>query len=138
MTAIPLFRTTRLSGLARGRFLLLLAVSCAIGGCDQKHTGLNDLQAKAFLNEKGCNACHAIDEVRLGPSFRSVAKVRADGLNQPDEYLAFKIRNGGGGAWGVVPMVANPQVSDAEARSIANWILSLPDKPSASPPGAPE
>lgn len=124
-----------MSGLARSRFLLFLAASCVIGGCDQKHPGLTDLQAKSFLNEKGCNACHAIDELRLGPNFRSVAKMRADGSEQPSEFLALKIRNGGGGAWGVVPMVANPQVSDAEARSIANWILSLPDKPSASPTG---
>ena len=86
---------------------------------------LDDVAAKKLLNARSCNACHAIDEVRLGPSFRSVALRYADAPASSADWLAQKIIVGGAGSWGFVPMIGNPGVSPAEARAIVDWILTL-------------
>ena len=71
---------------------------------------------------KNCLGCHAVDTKRVGPSYKDVAKKYA-GQKEAIEKLATKIRQGGSGAWGVVFMPANPQVSEAEAQKLAAWIL---------------
>jgi cytochrome c len=86
---------------------------------------LSDAAAKKLLNARSCNACHGIDEVRLGPSFRSVALRYADAPASSADWLAQKIIAGGAGSWGFVPMTSNPGVSPAEARVIVDWILTL-------------
>jgi cytochrome c len=60
----------------------------------------------------------------VGPSLKAVAKKYAGDKDAP-AALATKIREGGGGVWGAVPMPANPQVNEAEAKKLAAWILSL-------------
>jgi len=74
--------------------------------------------------DKRCNACHAIERKLIGPAFRDIA-ARYAGNPAMVEPLATKIRHGGGGAWGAVPMTANPQVSEAQARELARWVLGL-------------
>lgn len=71
---------------------------------------------------KNCLGCHAVETKRVGPSYKDVAKKYA-GQKDAIEKLATKIRQGGSGAWGVVFMPANPQVSEAEAQKLAAWIL---------------
>ena len=66
--------------------------------------------------------CHALDEKRVGPSFKAVAARYAND-KAAEERLAEKIRNGGAGAWGVVPMPANDDVSRVEAQRLAHWVL---------------
>jgi cytochrome c len=92
---------------------------------------LNDATAKALFNAKGCNACHATDEVRIGPPFRIVSVRYANTPGFDPQWLAEKIRNGGAGSWGNVPMVSAPQVSPEQARAIVRWIMSL----APAPPG---
>ncbi|MGB3290834.1 MAG: c-type cytochrome [Burkholderiaceae bacterium] len=75
---------------------------------------------------RNCLACHQVDSKRVGPSFKLVAE-RFAGQAGADEYLAGAIRNGGRGRWGAVPMPAQPQVSPADAKLLAAWILSLAD-----------
>jgi cytochrome c len=76
--------------------------------------------ALTAINKNGCTACHAVDKPILGPAFSAVApkhKGRAD----LEAYLLEKIKQGGGGVWGAVPMP--PQsLSDADARTIARWL----------------
>ena len=74
--------------------------------------------------DKRCNACHALERKLIGPSFREIAR-RYAGAASMVEPLASKIRQGGGGAWGAIPMTANPQVSETEARALARWVLEL-------------
>lgn len=74
--------------------------------------------------DKRCNACHAIDRKLIGPAFREIAR-RYAGAPSMVEPLAAKIRQGGGGAWGAIPMTANPQVSETEALALARWVLAL-------------
>ena len=68
--------------------------------------------------------CHTLDRKIVGPSFKNVAQRYA---KQADAVprLAEKIVKGGGGAWGPVPMAANPHVSADEARRLAAWVLSI-------------
>jgi len=75
---------------------------------------------------RNCIACHTVDRQRVGPAFRAVAQ-RFAGHDGAVDYLAHSIRSGGGGRWGAIPMPAQPQVSEADARELAKWILSLAD-----------
>lgn len=72
---------------------------------------------------KNCLACHAADKKVVGPSYKDVAAKYASDKDAANK-LAKKIREGGVGAWGQVPMPANPQVSEAEARTLAAWVLA--------------
>lgn len=70
---------------------------------------------------KKCMNCHALDQKLVGPGFKAVAtRYAAD--KEAEDRLTKKIRQGGVGAWGVVPMPSN-DVSDAEARELARWVL---------------
>lgn len=94
---------------------------------------LDDVSAKTLFNERGCNACHETDEMRLGPPYRAVAaRYSEDFKINPDARVAalgLKIRVGGAGAWGNVPMISHPAMSEAESERIARWILSLHQQP---------
>jgi cytochrome c len=77
-----------------------------------------------LAQKKNCLSCHAIEAKRVGPAYKDVAVKYADSKDAVAR-LSAKVINGGSGAWGVVPMPANPQVSEAEARTLVQWILSL-------------
>ena len=74
--------------------------------------------------KKNCLACHQIDKRKYGPNFKEVAAKYADQKNAAD-VLARKIRRGGTGVWGQDVMPPQPQVSAAEARVLAQYVLSL-------------
>ena len=71
---------------------------------------------------KNCMACHAMEKKLIGPSYKDVALKYASDRNAGAK-LAKKVRDGGVGVWGQIPMPANPQVSDEEATRLVNWIL---------------
>ncbi len=73
---------------------------------------------------KLCMGCHAVDKKLVGPAFKDVA-ARYAGQAGAAPTLAEKIVNGGVGAWGAVPMPANPKVSADEAKQLATWVLQL-------------
>ena len=77
-----------------------------------------------FAQKKNCMACHAVDKKVLGPSFKDVAAKYAGQAGAADK-LATKVVKGGTGAWGNIPMPANPQVTEAEAKQLVGWILTL-------------
>jgi cytochrome c len=77
----------------------------------------------AMVKEKRCNACHEADKALIGPPWKAIALRYQAEKQQAIDALAHKIVTGGGGAWGVVPMVPNEHVSAAEARLLAEWIL---------------
>jgi len=82
--------------------------------------------AAALLTQKRCDACHDVTATRLGPPYAAIAlRHRAD-KEAMVEVLARKIVLGGGGNWGVVPMVPNEHVTLEEARAMAKWILERP------------
>lgn len=77
----------------------------------------------ALATSKNCMSCHAVERKVLGPSFKDVAAKYKDDKGAV-ELLASKIMKGGSGVWGPVPMPANTQVSEADARKLAAWVLS--------------
>jgi cytochrome c len=86
------------------------------------------LSGAAFANAelakaKNCMACHAVDKKLVGPAYKDVAAKYASDKSAVDK-LAAKIRAGGTGNWGQIPMPANPQVSEAEAKTLAGWVLA--------------
>jgi cytochrome c len=85
--------------------------------------------APAFANpelaqKKNCLACHAVDKKVLGPAYKDVAAKYA-GQKDAVDKLSQKVLKGGAGVWGPVPMPANTQVSEAEAKQLVQWILTL-------------
>ena len=85
--------------------------------------------APAFANPqlaqaKNCMACHAIDKKVVGPAYKEVAAKYA-GQKDAVDKLTQKVLKGGSGVWGAVPMPANPQVTEAEAKQLVQWILTV-------------
>lgn len=80
-----------------------------------------------MARSKKCMSCHALDQKLVGPAFKSVAAKYANlkdaEMRDTEARLARKIREGGSGVWGVVPMPANPDVDAAEAQRLAHWVL---------------
>ena len=72
---------------------------------------------------KNCLACHAVSTKLVGPAYKDVAAKYA-GQKGAEDKLVQKVMKGGSGVWGPVPMPANPQVSEAEARSLVKWVLA--------------
>ncbi len=76
-----------------------------------------------LAQKKNCLACHAADKKLVGPSYKDVAAKYA-GQKDAVAKMAEKIQKGGVGAWGQVPMPANPQVNADEAKTLATWVLA--------------
>jgi len=84
--------------------------------------------APAFANlqlaqQKNCMACHSVDKKVVGPAYKEVAAKYA-GQKDAVDKLTQKVLKGGSGSWGAVPMPANPQVTEAEAKQLVGWILT--------------
>jgi cytochrome c len=77
----------------------------------------------ALAQKRNCMACHAVDKKLLGPSYKDIAAKYAKDKQAVDR-LAEKIIKGGKGAWGEIPMPANPQVTPDEAKKLAAWVLA--------------
>ncbi len=87
------------------------------------------LAAPAFAQEDlakkdGCTVCHSVDQRIVGPAFKEVAaKYRND--KTAEAKLVKKVKEGGVGVWGQVPMPPNSTVSDGDIAKLVKWVLSL-------------
>ncbi|MBF8269816.1 MAG: cytochrome C [Gammaproteobacteria bacterium] len=81
-----------------------------------------------LVEQARCYMCHQLQETLLGPPYVAIAVRHAAHKDVMVEVLAHKIVHGGGGNWGLVPMVPNQWVSLEEARVMAAWILKQEDK----------
>ncbi len=78
---------------------------------------------EALAKKHNCLACHAVDKKLVGPSYKDVAaKYRGD--PGAEAKLVAKVKKGGQGVWGQVPMPPNSSVPDADVQSLVKWILS--------------
>jgi len=85
---------------------------------------LDQKSAEALMQKNGCAACHGIDKKIVGPAYVDVAaKYRGD--KNALAQLSQKVKAGGSGVWGAIPMPPNAQVSDADIKSLVSWILTL-------------
>jgi cytochrome c len=89
-----------------------VVVAAAAGGTD----------VKGLLASNACTACHGIKNKIVGPGFTEIA-AKHKGKADLEAYLAGKIKSGGSGVFGAVPMPPQPQLKDADAKAIAQWIM---------------
>ncbi len=81
-------------------------------------------QGQALAKQMACLGCHQVKAKRVGPGFIQVAQ-RYAGQPEAFEYLSQMIRKGGRGKWGAIPMPAQTQVSEQQAKALTQWILAL-------------
>ena len=110
--------TRRLHGAA----LTMLAGVFAVGWSHQARADTTRLQT--LMQRHNCTACHLIDKRKYGPNFHEVA-ARYAGNGGAVAVLAGKIRAGGSGVWGEDLMPPQPNVSEDDARTIAELVLAL-------------
>ena len=78
---------------------------------------------KGLLAANACTACHGINNKIVGPGFNEIL-AKQKGRADAQAYLVSKIKGGGSGVYGSVPMPPQPQLSDADAVTIAKWIIN--------------
>ena len=105
--------------------LMAVAAAGALVLASQAGAAVNADAAKALAQKSGCLACHAVDHKILGPAYKDVA-AKYKGDKTAEAKLIAKVKAGGSGVWGPMPMPANsPQVKDEDIKTIVHWILSL-------------
>ena len=89
---------------------------------------LDAAAAKALAAKSACLACHAVDKKLVGPAYKDVAAKHA-GQADALEKVAARIKSGGSGMYGAVPMPPQPTLKDEELKLLAAWVLAgAPDK----------
>jgi cytochrome c len=87
------------------------------------HNGLaND--AKKLIKNNGCLACHSVKLKVFGPSFIDIAN-KYENNNSNQQILVQKIKKGGSGNWGNIPMMSHPNITNDELNLMVRWILDL-------------
>lgn len=76
-----------------------------------------------LAQKNACMACHGIENKVLGPAYKTVAEKYKDNKDA-EVTLAASIKKGGSGKWGAIPMPAQANLSDADAKTLAKWILA--------------
>ncbi|MDT3706008.1 MAG: c-type cytochrome [Thiobacillus sp.] len=79
---------------------------------------------EALAQKNACLSCHGIDKKIVGPAYKEVAKKYAGDKTAKDKLVA-KVKAGGKGVWGPIPMPPNPNLKDEDAETLVKWILSL-------------
>ena len=98
--------------------IVLAVVGLAATGAANAQSGQD------LLQKSGCTACHQNDKKVVGPAYSEVA-AKYKGDAGAAAKLAGKVKSGGSGVWGPVPMPPHPQVSDADIKTMITYILSL-------------
>jgi cytochrome c len=79
--------------------------------------------SEELAKKHNCLACHSVDKKVVGPSYKDVAaKYRGD--KSAEAKLFEKVKNGGVGVWGQIPMPPNAAVPDADIKALVKWVLS--------------
>ncbi|RNI31651.1 c-type cytochrome [Rufibacter latericius] len=77
-----------------------------------------------LIAQSDCTGCHKIDQKLVGPAYEAVAE-KYENNDKDTDYLAGKIIQGGKGVWGEIPMTPHPNLSQEDAKQMAQYILSL-------------
>ena len=95
------------------------AVVMVFGGAN---AAVDAAKAKQLAQQYNCLTCHAVDKKLVGPGYADVAK-KYKGDKGAEAKLVAKVKAGGSGVWGPIPMPPN-NIPDADAQTIVEWILS--------------
>lgn len=84
----------------------------------------NAADETALAQKSGCLACHTVDKKLVGPAYKDIAK-KYKGDKTAEAKLIEKVKKGGSGVWGQIPMPPHPQMSDADIKKLVDWILAM-------------
>lgn len=106
------------------RFVIAVAVSAM--GASFGAWALDAKEANDIMTKAACTACHQAEKKVLGPAYKDVA-AKYKGNAKAADLLAQKVRTGGMGVWGPIPMPPNPKekISDDDLKKLVGWILAL-------------
>jgi len=105
--------------------LVLVSFACAVlFATGTAHAALDNAAAEALMKKDGCAACHAIDKKLVGPAYVDVA-AKYKGDKDAVAKLTKKVKEGGSGAWGQIPMPPNAATPAADISALVTWILTL-------------
>lgn len=105
--------------------LMMTAASAALLVLSGAASASVDAQeAQALAQKNACMSCHGVDKKIVGPAYQEVAKKYAGDKGAKDRLVA-KVKAGGKGVWGPIPMPPNPQVKNEDLEKIVEWVLSL-------------
>ena len=82
------------------------------------------LASEELAKKNACTACHAVDKKLVGPAYKEVA-AKYKGNAKAQAMLEEKVKKGGSGVWGQVPMPPNASVKDEDVKALVKWVLSL-------------
>ena len=80
-------------------------------------------RGQMIARANACMGCHAVDRKVVGPSFQQIA-AKYKGDAQAPAKLVNKVKDGGSGVWGVLPMPPHPTMSDVDIRTVVDWVLA--------------
>lgn len=103
--------------------IITVVTVAVLGLAAHANAAVDAAKAKALAQSKNCLTCHMVDKKLVGPAFTEIAK-KYKGDAAAVEGLTKKVRSGGSGVWGAIPMPPNP-VNKDESKMLVEWILSL-------------
>lgn len=86
--------------------------------------GVDATAAQALAQKSACLACHAVDKKLVGPAYKDVAK-KYKGDKTAEAKLIEKVKKGGSGVWGAIPMPPNAAVKDEDIKTMVKWVLAM-------------
>jgi cytochrome c len=108
-------------GVFMSKLLKLIATTSIVAAGFASSTAF---ASKELAQSKNCLSCHAAEKKIIGPSIKSIAEKYPAADAAKIAILAKKVREGGVGVWGAIPMAANPQVNAAESETLVKWFLA--------------
>jgi cytochrome c len=83
-----------------------------------------DAKGEALAKSNGCFACHTLDKKTVGPSYKDIA-AKYRGAKGAEAELIKKVKAGGKGVWGDIPMPPNAHIKDDDIKAMVQWVLSV-------------
>ena len=103
---------------------LVLLIGSLIAGGAYAQAKVDPKAAEELMKKSGCIACHSIDKKVVGPAYKDVA-AKYKGDKTAEAKLVAKVKAGGQGVWGNVPMPPNAAVKDEDIKTLVRWILAM-------------
>ena len=105
------------------KVMVAVLVAAGLFGGAAANAAVDAAKAKQLAQKYNCLACHAEDKKLVGPAYKEVAK-KYKGDAGAEGKLVAKVKAGGGGVWGSIPMPPN-NVPEADIKTMVGWILSM-------------
>ena len=106
------------------KLILTAFAGVALFAAGTAHAALDNAAAEAMMKKDGCAACHAVDKKLVGPAYVEVA-AKYKGDKDAVAKLTKKVKEGGSGVWGQIPMPPNAATPTADITDLVTWIMTL-------------